>query len=109
MTHHKILPANAYIFASGTYGHGLIQEHMERFIYKYNESIDLQNIPCWVIGLGDDKYDTQYNVESATLLSEFVVSHNGKIICDSLKINKSPLPHLHWKVDAWIQKFLENI
>lgn len=109
MNNQKILPACAYIFASGTYGHGLLQEHMEKFIYKYNKSIDLQNTACWIIGLWDDKYDAQYNVESANLLSEFVDSHNGKMTWESLKIIKSPLPHLHWRVDTWIQNFLEKI
>jgi len=109
LTQKTIEPADGYIFACGTYGHGVLQEHMDKFVHKFNKNIDLAGKPCAAIGLGDDKYDKEYNMESAVILSDFIDSHNGVQVIEPLKINKSPLPHLHEKVQKWGEDYLQNI
>lgn len=47
-----------------------------------------------VIGLGDEKYDAEYVIESAALLEEFVVSHGGTLLMDSLRIHQNPIDQL---------------
>ena len=106
---HTIDSADVYIFACGTYGHGVLQENMTKFLYKYNPKIDLENKPCAAIGLGDDKYDSEYNMASAVLLKEFIQLHNGENIIEPLKINKSPLPHLYKEIQAWGEEFLKQL
>lgn len=96
------------ILAAPTYDHGILHTPFETFLRKSNE-IDLTNHSYAVIGLGDDKYDAEYNVESATLLEEFVREHHGRLICESLKINKHPISQLTWTVRQRVDKLLEKI
>jgi flavodoxin len=109
LTHYNIQQADAYIFACGTYGHGVLQEHMEKFLISYNKDFDFNNKPCSVVGLGDNKYDNEYNIESAYILSDFVTTHNGVMCIEALKINKSPLIHLHNRVESWLDVFTKSL
>jgi flavodoxin len=89
------------LFASPTYGHGLLELRMERFVYKKGKDLDLSGKKCAVIGLGDPKYDDDYNIESAILLTEFIEQRGGTILCDALKINENPVPQLVSLVRPW--------
>ncbi len=103
-----IIPADAYIFASGTYWHGLLQEHIEKCL-RMNNNYNFQQKPCAAIWLWDDMYDAEYNIEAAPILSDFIVSHNGNEIMPALKINKSPLPYLESSIEDWANDFLTKL
>lgn len=104
----ELLGQDLCVLASPTYGHGLMQYHMVAFA-KGMEGLDLNGRSCAVIGLGDDKYDAYYNVESASLLEEVIRKANGKLALRSLRINKSPVPHLEGKIKKWAEKLTEVI
>ena len=89
------------IFASSTYGQGLLQEHMAKFIYPLKT---LKGKKCAAIGLGDSKYNIEYVVESAKLLEEQIKEKQGEILTTALKINKSPVPQLDAMVKDWAEK-----
>lgn len=88
------------ILAASTYGHGIIQDHMIPFVKEFKKH-DFSNQKFAVIGLGDDKYDDHYNVESAYILEEAIKSTNGQIIStEPLMINHNPIWQLG-KVEEW--------
>jgi flavodoxin len=82
---------------------------MEKFLFKHNKDFDLHLKSCAAIGLGDNKYDNEYNMESANILDNYITTHNGNICIEPLKINKSPLPHLYNNVETWVQHFIKII
>ena len=65
------------------------------------QKLDLAGQKAAVIGLGDSKYDTDYNIESGRILAAYIESHNGELIHENLMINKCPLAQLETKVQAW--------
>lgn len=89
------------ILGSSTYGQGLLQEHMAKFIYSLK---DLKGKKCAVIGLGDPKYNVEYVVESAKILEEQIKEKNGEILQTALRIVKSPVPYLKTTVKDWAIK-----
>jgi len=98
LTGHDLL-----ILACSTYEHGQLEDHFKRAFWPRIQNIDLNGQRCAVIGLGDSKYDTDYNVESGRILQHYVETHNGELIQKSLMINKSPLPQLENTVHEWVQ------
>ena len=88
------------ILAGSTYGQGLIQEHMAKFI-KTCSAADFKNKKFAVIGLGDNKYNTEYVIESARILENTVKNNEGELISPALRINKTPVPHLETTVKKW--------
>jgi len=96
------------ILACSTYGHGQLEDHFKKAFWPRIQDLDLKGQRCAVIGLGDSRYDTDYNIESAKILEHYVMSHNGELIQKSLLINKSPLPQLESKVADWAQKLIEK-
>lgn len=95
--------ADGLVLASSTYGHGLLQYHMEAFV-KLLHAEGLPVKRCAVIGLGDDKYDSYYHMESAKILEKTVQDLGGTLIVDSLRISKSPVPHLDGRIAQWAEK-----
>lgn len=89
------------ILGSSTYGQGLLQEHMLKFMYNLKS---LKGKKCAVIGLGDPKYNVEYVVESAKILENEVKEKEGELILTSLRIVKSPVPHLNTMVKDWAEK-----
>lgn len=89
------------IFACSTYGQGLMQEHMMKFMY-YLKS--LKGKKCAVIGLGDPKYNVEYVVESAKTLETKIKEKDGELLTTALRIVKSPVPHLNTSVKDWATK-----
>ena len=99
LTGHDLL-----ILASPTYGHGQLEDHLLRTFWPRVQDVDLQGQHCAIIGLGDPKYDDDYNIESAKILREWARTHNGVVIQDNLSINLSPVPQLETKVRPWAEK-----
>lgn len=89
------------IFASSTYGQGLLQEHMLKFMYFLKS---LKGKKCAAIGLGDPKYNVEYVVESAKLLEKGIQEKGGELLTTALRIVKSPVPHLNTSVKDWATK-----
>ncbi len=96
------------VLASPTYGHGQLEPLAVRF-YGKARRVDLTGRRCAVIGLGHDKYDDDYNVESAAILTDFVDSHGGEMILEPLKINRNPVPQLKEKVTKWANELTTKI
>ncbi|MFC1655829.1 flavodoxin domain-containing protein [Patescibacteria group bacterium] len=97
-----------YIFASSTYGQGLLQDHMLKFFYKVKQT-SLKGKKCAVIGLGDNKYNTEYVIESAKILEKGIKEIGGKLIVPALRINKTPVPYLDTSVKDWAKKLSKAI
>lgn len=97
------------ILGSPTYGHGILQQHMDDFIRKVmagdgkNGGI-FSGKRCAVVGLGDGKYDPYYLIEAATILEDFIKTHGGTLLLPALRINKSPLPQLTGAIATWAEQ-----
>lgn len=104
----ELTSADYTILASPTYGHGQLEAHMLRYWWPQVQDVDLAGQKCAVIGLGDDKYDNDYTIESAAILEEYVCTHNGKLIIPALRINKSPIPVLATKVEKWAEDLVKK-
>ncbi len=96
LTGHDLL-----ILACGTYEHGELEDHFRYSFWPRIQNLDLQGQRSTVIGLGDSKYDTDYNIESGRILAKYIEEHNGDQIHENLMINKCPLSQLETVVDAW--------
>lgn len=95
---------DALIFASPTYGHGILQSDMAKFTGQLTPAC-LKNKPCAVIGLGDPKYDAYYHIESADILELAVKNLGGKLIVPPLRISRSPVLFLDNLISKWAGMF----
>ncbi len=95
------------ILASPTYGHGQLEEYFEKFLNGYREVADLKGKKVAAISLGDAKYDMDYLLESAKIITKFFEEKEAQPIVDPLKIARSPLPHLETIVTKWAEKLVE--
>lgn len=102
LTGHELL-----ILAAPTYEHGQLEDHMRLAFWPRIQALDLQAQKCAVVGLGDSKYDTDYNVESGRILQNYVTTHNGTLICKNLMINKCPIAQLETKVTDWTNQLIK--
>ncbi len=100
-----LLKYDMCVLASPTYGHGLLEGYMARFIKGLKE-IDLKGKSCAVIGLGDPKYEAQYHIESAPILEDALVKIGGKIILSALRVSGTPVMHLKGLIPFWTDKLL---
>jgi flavodoxin I len=96
------------ILASSTYGQGLLQDHMRAFI-KSCSSKHIKNTTFAVIGLGDNKYNTEYVIEAANILEKKVKENNGTLLSPTLRINKTPVPHLKTRVEKWANDIAKQL
>lgn len=94
--------AKVCLFAAPTYEHGVIQHHFQPFLKELKDH-DLKQKSMAVIGLGDDKYDDHYNIESANILEKAIKESNGDIICHALRINKTPISQLSERITEWAE------
>jgi len=101
-----ILKYDICILASPTYGHGLLEDHMFKFL-KGIKDINLKGKPCAVIGLGDPKYEAQYHIESAPILEQKLTSAGGKIVLPALRISRTPVMHLKGLIPMWTNQLIE--
>lgn len=95
--------ADLLIFASPTYGHGLLEQYFGEFLKKM-ESVDLTGRKCAIIGLGDPKYDNDYHIESARIIMMFLKKKSAEIVGLPLRVSKCPLPLLENHVRPWAEK-----
>jgi len=103
-----MLDFDACILASPTYGHGLLEEYMAKFLKGLKE-IDLKGKLCAVIGLGDPKYEAQYHIESAPILEKKLSSAGGKIILPALRISRTPVMHLKGLIPNWTEQLITKL
>lgn len=96
LTGHDLL-----ILACSTYEHGELEDHFRYSFWPRIQAVDLAGQKCAVVGLGDSKYDTDYNIESGRILQKYVEEHGGELVCENLMIDKDPLPQLEGKVETW--------
>ena len=97
------------ILACGTYEHGELEDHFRYSFWPRIQKIDLAGQKAAVIGLGDSKYDTDYNIESGRILAKYVETHNGVLIHENLMINRCPLSQLETKVQDWVSDLNKKI
>lgn len=90
------------IFASPTYGHGQLEQYFQEFLEKIKDA-DLEERKCAVIGLGDPKYDTDYHIESAKVITDFLKEKKASILHLALRISRSPYPFLQDYVPRWAE------
>ncbi len=91
-----------------TYGHGVLQQHMDDFIRRLPGG-GFEGKRCAVVGLGDGKYDPYYLIEAATILEDFVKKQGGTLLLPALRINKSPLPQLTGAITSWAEELAKLI
>lgn len=101
-----ISKADVLILASPTYGHGVLQEMMEKFLQTLGD-VELKGKSCAVIGVGDPKYEPQYHIESATILEKFLTDHGGKLLLPALRISRSPVMHLKGLIPFWGKQLID--
>jgi flavodoxin len=100
-----ILDSDLLILASPTYGHGLLENFMDRFIATCNKEIQsLAGQKAVVIGLGNMIYDADYLLESAKILTEFLQKKEAVIIHEPLLLTKSPLPYIKKIIPNWVKE-----
>ncbi len=90
------------ILGASTYGHGILQDYFVPFAEQM-KTVDLSGRAYAVVGLGDSKYDAEYNIESAVILENIVSQQGGKLVVPALMINKSPVPKLAKIVPDWAE------
>jgi MioC protein len=97
------------ILGCSTYEHGALEDHFRYSFWPRIQKVDLKGQKAAVIGLGDSKYDTDYNIESGRILATYVEEHNGELIHENLMINRCPLSQLEEKVQRWVQDLNKKI
>lgn len=96
------------ILASPTYGHGQLETYFDKFLKKL-EKENLNGKKCAVIGLGNLKYDADYHLESAKIITNFLNRKEANIISKPLLVSKCPIPFLDKHVKSWAEELLRII
>lgn len=94
---------NLIILASPTYGHGELQYLFEPFADELKKT-DLSGKKFAVIGLGDQRYEKEYLLESAKTLETLVKKQGGQLVCPSLRILNTPVQYLDSSITSWAEK-----
>lgn len=90
----------------GTYGHGQLQNMIRVWLEKTWENVRLKNLPCAAIGLGDHRYDLEYNTYAADMIESWLREHGGNILSPALRINRSPVkPNNQKIIENWAKNF----
>ena len=98
------------IFACWTYGHGQLQSTMRKCCEETWKSIQLKWLPCAAIGLGDHRYDREYNMYAADILENWICKHGWNLTCPALRINRSPIkPNNQKIIENWAKSFIQNL
>jgi flavodoxin len=97
------------VFASSTYGQGLLQDHMLKFFKKGVMKASLKGKKCAVIGLGDSKYNIEYVIEAANILEKGIKKLEGELIVPALRVHKTPVPLLNTAIQGWAKKLSKAI
>jgi flavodoxin I len=96
------------ILASPTYGHGQLEKYFGLFLRKMDK-YDFKGKTCGVIGLGDPKYDDDYHIESAKVITHFLRDREADILYMPLRVSRCPLRLLENHVAVWAEKIAEKI
>ena len=105
-----LLGAKLYILASPTYGHGLLEKYMDKFVRSFAKShFDMKGSNFAVIGLGNKKYDDDYYIESANILEDFVRENGGNLVVDTLRVGGCVYDDLDKKLDSFVLEILNWI
>lgn len=99
------------LLACGTWNTGGIEgqlnPHMHALLRERADSIDLKNLPCLAIGLGDRRY--RYTANAAVLLEKFVTGHGGTMLLPPLKIVDEPYDRLDDVLKPWLDQLLAKL
>ncbi len=102
-----LLKGDILLLASGTWNtggvEGQLNPHMHALLKEKSGRADLKGKKVACIALGDDRY--RYTAEARVHLEEFVRTHNGTLLMDSLVIVNEPYGQ-EGKVREWGKKFL---
>lgn len=97
------------LFGCGTYGHGQVQNALRRCTEEIWKEKKIK-IPCAAIGLGDHRYDAEYNMYAADMLEDWIHEHGGNLITTALRINRSPLkPNNQKIIENWAKNFITTL
>lgn len=97
------------IFGSGTYAHGMIEKSLRKCVEEIWKEKKIR-IPCAAIGLGDHRYDREYNMYAADQLELWITEHGGNLLCLALKINRSPVkPNNQKIIENWARNFITTL
>lgn len=98
------------LLGCGTYGHGQLQSLIRQCVEKEWKEVKLKNLPCAAIGLGDHRYDREYNMYAADMLEDWIHEHGGSIIHTALRINRSPVKPNNVKIiENWAKNFIISL
>ena len=100
--------AEVVVLASPTYGHGILEQYMEKFVKKLSGT-DFNQQEMAVIGVGEPKYELQYHIESANILEKLIADQNGQLILPALKISGTPVRHLAGFIPKWSEQLIEKL
>ncbi|MBP6921661.1 flavodoxin family protein [Candidatus Gracilibacteria bacterium] len=97
------------LFGCGTYGHGQLQNTMRQCVET--EWVDrMIKVPCAVIGLGDHRYDREYNMYAADILENWIRERSERLLGPALRINRSPLKLNNQKtIENWAKNFINSL
>ena len=97
-----------YLLASPTYGHGVLQHEFQKLADQLKNQ-DLSGKKFAVIGLGDQRYEKEYLLESAKILEKLVKDHKGELVHVSLRILNTPVQYLDTTITAWAEQLSEKL
>lgn len=102
-----ILRGDIVLLASGTWNtggvEGQLNPHMYAYLKKVAKAVDLQQKPIGMIALGDDRYF--YTCRAGEHLRNYVQSHNGEVLGDTLCIINEPYDQDE-RIEKWTDKLL---
>ncbi len=97
------------LFGSGTYAHGMIEKSLRKCVEEIWKDKNIR-IPCAAIGLGDHRYDVEYNIYSADQLESWIIEHGGTLVCPALRINRSPVkPNNQKIIENWARNCIISL
>ncbi|MFA7681971.1 MAG: flavodoxin domain-containing protein [Candidatus Peribacteraceae bacterium] len=100
-----LLAGDVLLLACGTWNtggsEGQLHIHMDALLNSRAKDIDLQEKPCAIIALGDDRY--YYSCRATEHLMQFVLRHNGRPLSTPLLIVNEPYGQEE-KIQKWGEK-----
>lgn len=97
-----------YIFASPTYGHGELQYLFEPFAESLTDK-EIKGKKFAVIGLGDQRYEKEYLLESAKTLEALVKEKGGELVVPALRVLNNPVQHLDTLIKTWTEQLSQKL
>ncbi len=96
---------DALLLACGTWNTNNVEGQLSPFMHDLlavrGLKEDLKGIPAAAIGLGDDRY--LFKAKAADKLTEYINSHNAKLLLPALKIINEPFEQTT-KIIAWAKE-----